>query len=482
MVPWRTVETGTALAAAASGAGALWITAPEGETWVWGAAALALLAAAAILVEAVGRAGWSGGALSPAGVVSAALCILFAARPVALAGKSTLATPGLAKLGFSNADLVRATSIGVLGLVCFALPLLALMPRGQRRVVARIRARGLRSAVVLVAAGLVGTALWVRLFLHAGGFHALAHDPAQLHLRQFGGIYGTFGLLLCLTGSLVGVVAYLSTHSRPMLASAAVNGALGMAGSVLLASRQPLVATVLAVLIILAGHLSRRQAVAVGLAVTVLAVALSYGRTIRENAQIEPLGRASADALHKSPAEMAGGDQVEFDHLVALVEIVPGRLDWLRGRSIAYIPAAFVPRSAWPDKPLPIDYRLSKQIYGPTAAAGTPFTLPGELYWNFGPAGVTIGMVVLGLLAGLGWRALSSSRRAAAQMLAALVVGFTYFLLTRPLAPMVQITTVAAVAFLAMLGLASFRPLRPAPAEQTPDDDDAEDVREDEAG
>jgi hypothetical protein len=465
-VPWT-------VPSAAVGAVALWIAAPESERWVWAASALALLAAAAILTEGVRRAGWTGGALSPAGVVSGVLFVLFAVRPVALVGKPTLATPGLAKLGFSNADLVRATSIGVLGLVCFSLPLLALLPARRHPGPPRFRADGIRSAAALVAAALVGTALWITLFVHAGGFHALAHDPAQLHLRQFGGIYGTFGLLLCLTGAVVGLAAYLSTRSRRLLAAAAIDGALGVAGSVLLASRGPLVATVLAVLVLFAGRLSRRQAAAVVLALTVLGAALAYGRTIRENAQVEPLGRATSDALHKSPAETIGGDQVEFDHLVALVELVPERLDWLYGRSIAYVPAAFVPRSAWPGKPLPIDYRLSKSIYGPRAAAGTPFTLPGELYWNFGAAGVTVGMIVLGLLAGLGWRALSSSPRGEIQVLAAVMVGFTYFLLTRPLAPMVQVTAVAAVATLAMLGLASFAWLRPAASKKPAHDEDA---------
>ena len=35
-------------------------------------------------------------------------------------------------------------------------------------------------------------------------------------------------------------------------------------------------------------------------------------------------------------------------------------------------------------------------------AAGTPFTLAGELFWNFGVIGVVVGMALAGAMAGLG--------------------------------------------------------------------------------
>lgn len=464
-----------ALAACGVTAGVLWAEAPRAEAWVYVAAATAAVAASATLAEAVRRGGWVGGALSPAGAVAGILLVLFALRPAALAADPGNATPGLADLGFDNADLVVATSVGVLGLVCLAAPFIALLPPRAYAREARVDAAGTAAAVALVALAAVGTALWARLFVHAGGFGALAHNPAQLHLRQFGGIYGTFGLLLCLTAPLVGLLAYLSTGSRPMLAAAAVSGLLGAIGSVLLASRGPLVAAVLAGLILVAGRLSRTQVAGVALVAVLLALALAYAGAIREEAQAESLDRAAEDALHRNPLDVLGGNQVELDHLVALVELVPGRLDWLRGRSIAYVPAAFVPRSVWPGKPLPIDYRLSRRLYGSDARAGTPFTLSGELFWNFGAAGVTLGMAALGLLAGLGWRVLALSRRREAPLVAALVVGCSYFLLTRPLAPMLQMTVVAVVALLAAYAsarIASGRALRGRPAEpqQPPDE------------
>ena len=73
------------------------------------------------------------------------------------------------------------------------------------------------------------------------------------------------------------------------------------------------------------------------------------------------------------------------------------------------MPAAFVPRALWGEKPLPLDFKLSRIVYGEGADAGTPFTLAGELFWNFGVAGVLVGMALLGALAGLGWRALAGA-------------------------------------------------------------------------
>jgi hypothetical protein len=454
-----------ALAATTAGAASIWIAAPTAEGWVLVAAALATTGAATIVAEAVRRAGWLGGALSPAGVVALALVILFALRPLALVEDRARATPGLAALGFAPADVLRAEAIGIVGLSCFALPLLALLPARPRPNASRLPAAS-SLAVAIAVAAIAGTVLWGTLFLRIGGFHVLLHDPALLHLRQFGGIYGVFGLLLCLGGALVGIAGYVWTRSRPVLVAAAAAASCALAGSICLASRGPLLATMVALAVVVAGRLSRRQAALALCGVLVIGIALVLGRAVRERAQTEPVRGAIWGTLRESPLQLIGGDLTDFDHFVALTELVPHRLGWLYGRSLAYVPAAFVPRQLWGSKPRPIDYRLSEQLYE-GARAGTPFTLPGELYWNFGAAGVALGMAALGALYGLLWRLVASGRTAQRHLLAALLVGFTYLLLTRPLAPMVQTTTVAAVALFSVLGLGRLTErLRPAASKQ----------------
>ena len=61
---------------------------------------------------------------------------------------------------------------------------------------------------------------------------------------------------------------------------------------------------------------------------------------------------------------------------------MPHELGWLNGESLAQAPVFFVPRKLWSGKPKPLDFRLANVLHGPNAPAGTPFTLPGEAWWN----------------------------------------------------------------------------------------------------
>jgi hypothetical protein len=71
------------------------------------------------------------------------------------------------------------------------------------------------------------------------------------------------------------------------------------------------------------------------------------------------------------------------------------------GRTIMLVPIGFIPRLLWPDKPrIPIGNWISKTYtpYGYLSDTNLAVTWIGEFYLNFGLAGVTIGMMVLGLL------------------------------------------------------------------------------------
>jgi hypothetical protein len=78
------------------------------------------------------------------------------------------------------------------------------------------------------------------------------------------------------------------------------------------------------------------------------------------------------------------------------------------GETMEYATYAFIPRLLWPDKPTVTrgawfsDYL---GLYGTEGEVSTSvgMTAIGELYWNFGMAGVLIGMLAIGCLQGLLW-------------------------------------------------------------------------------
>jgi hypothetical protein len=79
------------------------------------------------------------------------------------------------------------------------------------------------------------------------------------------------------------------------------------------------------------------------------------------------------------------------------------------GETMDYIAYAFVPRIIWPDKPNVtrgawFTAYLGFAAYEDEATTSTGITATGELYWNFGIAGVVSGMFLLGVLISGLWR------------------------------------------------------------------------------
>jgi hypothetical protein len=78
---------------------------------------------------------------------------------------------------------------------------------------------------------------------------------------------------------------------------------------------------------------------------------------------------------------------------------------FLEGESMKYFLYAWVPRVVWPDKPNVtrgdwFDY----EVRGTKSSSALGQTAQGELFWNFGIAGVMLGMMLIGLLVGVLWR------------------------------------------------------------------------------
>jgi O-antigen/teichoic acid export membrane protein len=430
---------------------------PGGAAGALAAAGGALLGAGGLVGLGAARFGWRAVLASPVSIAAVLTLCVFCLRPASLVAEPASATPVLLAVEFDWQDLTRAVGMGTLGLVLFGAAFLLgwRRPASEHRALEKppVERRVVRAALVALA---LGTVLWGVLFQRNGGFAALEEDPASLHLEQFSGGYGVFGYMLCLGATVLVLRALLARPSRALALTFAASAAVSLVAALALQTRGPLLATTVAAVALVTAHgrLGGRRLVAMALVTVLLLVGFAYLRTAREYAESVSLATAIELSLRTEPLAVASGDFTEVENFVVLERLVPEGLPWLNGRSLRDIPAAFVPRQLWADKPLPIDFELSRVTVGPQRRAGTPFTLPGELFWNFGVAGIVLGMSLLGLAAGFGWRALRSHSGPVAQVAAALFVGYTYLLLTRPLGPMLLTLAMAlaALAVVAALG------------------------------
>jgi hypothetical protein len=79
------------------------------------------------------------------------------------------------------------------------------------------------------------------------------------------------------------------------------------------------------------------------------------------------------------------------------------------GATMDYLAYAFIPRIVWPDKPdvtrgAWFTVYLGQARTHRDVTTSTGITAIGELYWNFGYAGVVLGMTLIGLFRGYLWR------------------------------------------------------------------------------
>jgi hypothetical protein len=85
--------------------------------------------------------------------------------------------------------------------------------------------------------------------------------------------------------------------------------------------------------------------------------------------------------------------------LSVIVRDAGTRVPFQGGWSLAYIPAAYVPRLLWPGKPkfTTGGWVTANFGYGPHIESSTGATWMGELYFNFGWTGILVGMTLLGV-------------------------------------------------------------------------------------
>ena len=149
---------------------------------------------------------------------------------------------------------------------------------------------------------------------------------------------------------------------------------------------------------------------------------------LRENITSRP-GEATLDSVDATMLRLC--DSSAAGLVASLAE--SGGL--LAGRSLYYVPVAFIPRAIWREKPSIEPGREFTAALGwvsdsSLAQTSTGETSAGELYWNFGWPGVLIGMYILGfLLSWLWWGAAGPDpRRGIIEMVAYVGATLTFVL------------------------------------------------------
>ncbi len=182
--------------------------------------------------------------------------------------------------------------------------------------------------------------------------------------------------------------------------------------------------------------------------------AQDLGRTLqlaleaRDKAALHANSRERAQYLFER-ASTKGNVELAFEHTGV-------DAPFQYGRTLLDLPLAFIPRLVWPDKPgFPAGQLFNKQI---VRGEGDTYISPshlGELYWNFGWPGLTVGMLLVGMLLGaVGSRSSLAEGISATRLLVLLVtvnnlcIGFEGSIAT---SYVVWLRSVAAVALLHLL-------------------------------
>ncbi len=134
---------------------------------------------------------------------------------------------------------------------------------------------------------------------------------------------------------------------------------------------------------------------------------------------------------------------------------------YLGGETLEYISYAFIPRIFWPDKPTVTQgawfaYYTGFASSPEKSTVSLGITATGELFWNFGIAGVAVGMFIIGSLFGGLWRmAGNDPRKSVISML--LYISIIFFMPAMSEAVTVLVGTV--IYFLAFKTLFKLREL-----------------------
>jgi oligosaccharide repeat unit polymerase len=409
---------------------------------------LTITVAIAALAAAQRLSGWRWLLASPLAIAAATWLPLFALRPIELYFYPGEAITPMIQLGYDIGDLSRTVAIAGVGCATWSIGFLFSLSRlrvGSEEP-PRLEPLPMRRRAPWVVIGF-GAMLAGALFMRQGGPAALVHSAGSLHTNQGSGFYGQLGIWMLIGTALYAFTAILRSESpnREARRVLFVSAPLAAACTLALGSRGFIAFGLLAAAVIylrLRKPRLRSVAITVGVAL-VLAAGLEFTAIVRTNAAATDLGTAVERTVETPVPAFQTADLSAFDDFVAMQGVVPSSISRLDGSSLLQIPAALAPRALWPGKPPPLDNLVAEYLY-PGAIAGTPITMQGELYWNFGMPGVALGSLLIGAM--MGWSmTLLFRREPLSLILYAVLYTSVFALLTRALGTMTANTVIALV-------------------------------------
>lgn len=274
------------------------------------------------------------------------------------------------------------------------------------------------------AAAWTGILSWAIGFLSNAVFLFGAADPnSGIHINPLIGGYLALTRFLQPVGSLLLIYLYLTTRNRKVFALLAVtmvlDAGLGFfGGSKQIAMRAP-------ILLLLSIALIRERIPLVPLVVFVMMSGLFFNAFQNYRNQLYRVGESRSTAFERmgsaheklSDGNLSWSEQLSdgLDYFIArisqkpIIDIVVARtghhgIHFQDGATLLPLLYVFVPRILAPDKPNNVTGLLFNHTFGlATANTFIAVTNLGDLYWNFGWAGIVLGMTAIGAL--MAWAA-----------------------------------------------------------------------------
>lgn len=242
----------------------------------------------------------------------------------------------------------------------------------------------------------------VSIWVIAGGWASLANSMGRARAFISGHGYAVQGMTLMLVGILV-MWAYGLSRKRlawitviPIVLYSAVSALLGSRSNIIV-----LWAT-LYLMYLLTGqgtNWARKFLLSLAMGVAALLVLVAVRDVRMLGPTLDQAGQVALASLPSSIADLVFAVVREFreaEIFAVLVAITPEVIPFLYGRSYVEVLFQPIPRVLWASKPVPAGFMVGQVLRG--VNVGTPSTVMGELYLNFGVFGIVPGMLLFGLL------------------------------------------------------------------------------------
>jgi oligosaccharide repeat unit polymerase len=343
--------------------------------------------------------------VEPAFFVSVLFLLVFFFRPLQLMQHPEQRSPFMPY----DLGLIRqALELGALGFACFHLGYQSRLAShlGARLPVIAGRWRHKHVLRISLLYLCLGSAAYAYVFQRAGGLALLARTlQGRLMLaRSSTWSIASVGTLTSVATVILGTYVL---KTRRLVVLFLVSLSLSVSANLLLGSRSGVLVLLLTIFVVAHQLRIRRLlgASAAGLlVVAIFGMLLVLFTVVVGNLRYHAMGGGDALAIVFSsrglvPRDLLGsflGEFNQFDWLAIVLSITPDQIPLQWGRTFVHYFVMFVPAALWPTKPLPISFVVNKTMGG--AGAGSPSTIVGELYQNFGVGGIAIGMVIFGML------------------------------------------------------------------------------------